>query len=155
MKLAPSGGRILKRGSRPIFAIDSARSRSSVMARHVGREWFLIPADNADDDEYAPSDEERHGADRDQHQDDLPGHGHDHGSCGQSVGANIIMALAPNFMQEASNNPILSYPQILNNTLRCAQPIRIQNARQHVFLQTAVISRYACGSSLFGKDELR
>jgi hypothetical protein len=95
MKLAPSGGRILKRGSRPIFAINSARSRSSVMARHVGRERVLIPADNADDDEHAPSEKERHGADRDQHQDALPGHRHGHGSCGQSVGMIIIMALAP------------------------------------------------------------
>jgi hypothetical protein len=111
MKLAPSGGRILKRGSRPIFAIDSARSRSSVMARHVGREWVLIPADNADDDEHAPSDEERHGADRDQHQDDLPGHGHGHGSCDQSVGVIIIMTLAPSFMREASNNPRLCIPK--------------------------------------------
>ena len=94
-----------------MFAIDSARSRSSVMARHAGREWVLIPADNADDDEHAPSEEERHGADRDQHQDDLPGHGHGHGSCDQSVGVIIIMALAPSFMREASNNPRLCIPK--------------------------------------------
>jgi hypothetical protein len=95
MKLAPSDGPILKRGLRPIFAISSARSQSWVMARHVRRERVPIPADNADDDERAPSDEQRHGADRDQHQDDLPGHRHGHGGCGQSVGVIIILALAP------------------------------------------------------------
>ena len=95
MQRAPSGGRMLERGSRPTFAINSVRSRSWVMARHVGRERVPIPADNADDDKRAPSDEERHGADSDQYQDELPGHRHRHGRCGQSVGGIIIMALAP------------------------------------------------------------
>jgi hypothetical protein len=53
--------------------------------------------DNADDNERGPSDEQRHRADRYQHQDELPGHRHGRGGCGQSVGVIIIMALAPNF----------------------------------------------------------
>ena len=86
---------MLERGSRPTFAINSVRSRSWVMARHIGRERVPIPADNADDDERAPSDEERHGADHDQHHDEVSGHGQGHGVCGQSAGVIIIMASAP------------------------------------------------------------
>jgi hypothetical protein len=86
------GGRIWKRGLCLIFA---AGLRSWVMARPVRRKRVPIPADNADDDERAPSEEQHHGADHDQHHDEVHGHRHGHGDCGQSARVIIIMGSAP------------------------------------------------------------
>ena len=78
-----------------LHLIFAARLRSWVMARPVRRKRVPIPTDNADDDERAPSEEQHHGADHDQHHDEVHGHGrrlwpvrqgnHHHG-----VGTNLM-----------------------------------------------------------------